>query len=97
MSAATTAAGAARAPGTMRLARVSHGHRLKERLPLKMIALVSRRPAPDVVRTLFYRRDFFGDRFSAMTQASLRGESAWTVGERELFASFTARLEACHF
>ena len=81
----------------MRLDNVSHGHKLKEKLLLKFIRLVSRMEPPDVVKTLLYRPDFFGGRFSEMTQACLRGESFWTVGERELFASFTSRLEACHF
>jgi hypothetical protein len=81
----------------VRLDKVSHGHRLKEKLFLRFIKLVSRMEPPDVVKTLLYRRDFFGDRFSEMVQGALRGESFWTVGERELFASFTSRLEACHF
>lgn len=80
-----------------RLANVNHGHKLKDRLLLGMIKLVSRRPVPDVIRTLVYRRDFFGDAFSALVQRLLRGDSEWSVGERELFASFTAKLEACHF
>lgn len=81
----------------MRLANVSHGHRLKEKALLTLIRIVSRRRVPDVIRTLLYRRDFFGDGFSEMVQASLRGDNEWTVGERELFASFTSKLEACHF
>lgn len=81
----------------MRLATVEHQHRFKERLLIKFIGLVSRRRVPDVIRTLLYRRDFFGDRFSALVQGTLRGDSEWTVGERELFASFLSRLEACHF
>jgi hypothetical protein len=81
----------------MRLDNVSHGHRLREKLLLKFIRLVSKMEPPDVVKTLLYRRDFFGDRFSELVQGCLRGESFWTVGEREMFASFTSRLEACHF
>jgi hypothetical protein len=81
----------------MRLGNVGHGHKLRHRLLMRFIALVSRNRVPDVVKTLLYRGDFFGDRFSELTQSCLRGESAWTVGERELFASFTSRLEACHF
>lgn len=81
----------------MRLARVDHGHKLKDRLMLAVIRVVSRRRVPDVIRTLVYRRDFFGGGFSAMVQSALRGPSEWSVGERELFASFTAKLEACHF
>lgn len=81
----------------MRLDNVSHGHTLKHRLLLRFIALVSRHRVPDVIKTLLYRGDFFGDQFSALVQSTLRGDHAWTVGERELFASFTSRLEACHF
>jgi hypothetical protein len=81
----------------MRLNNVTHEHKFKERLLLRFIKLVSRMEPPDVVKTLLYRKDFFGARFSEMTQGCLRGESYWTVGERELFASFTSRLEACHF
>ena len=81
----------------MRLANVSHRHRLKERIVMRLLALVSRRRVPDVVKTLLYRRDFYGDLQSKMIQAALRGPSEWTVGERELFAGFTSRLEACHF
>lgn len=81
----------------MRLDNVSHGHKLKHRLLMRFIAMVSRHRVPDVIKTLLYRGDFFGTQFSELVQSTLRGDHAWTVGERELFASFTSRLEACHF
>jgi len=81
----------------MRLHNVSHGHTFGKKLLLRVIRLVSRMEAPDVVKTLFYRPEFFGDHFSRFTQSVLRGPSFWTVGERELFAAYTSRLEACHF
>lgn len=81
----------------MRLARVTTGHRLKQKLILKMIKLVSRREPPDVVRTLMYRPEFFGDPFSAAVQQALRGPSQWSVGERELFAAFASKLNECEF
>lgn len=81
----------------MRLDNVSHNHRLRDRILLRLLGWVSGRRMPDVVRVLLYRRDFFGDRFSSLLQDALRGPSEWTVGERELFAAWTARLEACHF
>jgi hypothetical protein len=52
---------------------------------------------PDVVRTLRYRKAFFGAAHSAHTQAAMRGPSAWSIGERELFAAFVSRLNHCHF
>jgi hypothetical protein len=50
-----------------------------------------------VVRTLFYRKEFFGQPFSRLTQQVMRGPSAWTVGEREIFAAFVSRLNQCVF
>lgn len=81
----------------MRLKRVEHGHRLPQKLILWMIRLFQRRRAPDILRTLFYRPEFLGRPISAWTQAVMRGPSPWTVGERELFAAFTSRLNQCVF
>ena len=53
--------------------------------------------APGVVRTLLYRKDFFGKRFSELTQQVMRGPSAWSVGEREIFAAFVSRRNQCVF
>jgi hypothetical protein len=81
----------------MRLARVDHGHGLKYKLILALIRLTTGVRAPDVVRTLFYRPAFFGDRFSALLQAVMRGPSVWSVGERELFAALASKLNQCVF
>lgn len=81
----------------MRLAKVSNGHRLKEKLILAAIRLMSGKPAEDVVRTLLYRPEFFGKGHGAFTQVVLRGPSKWSVGERELFAAFVSRLNQCLF
>ena len=80
----------------MRLPRVHRGHRLADRLRLAMMRLTTGH-APGVVRTLLYRKDFFGARHSALTQQVMRGPSPWTVGERELFAAFVSRLNQCVF
>lgn len=81
----------------MRLKRVEHGHRLKEKLILGMIRLMHRRRAPDIVRTIFYRPEFLGKPMSVWTQAVMRGPSQWSVAERELFAAFTSKLNQCVF
>ena len=57
----------------MRLPIVSHGHRLREKLILLIIRITRGSPAPDIVRTLFYRPEFFGKTMSAWTQAVMRG------------------------
>lgn len=81
----------------MRLKRVENGHRLRQKLILVMIRLLNRRRAPDIVRTLFYRPEFLGRPVSAWTQSVMRGPSEWSVGDRELFAAFTSRLNQCVF
>ena len=81
----------------MRVRRVEHGHRFKQKLILTLIRLVSRRRVPDVVKTLMYRPEFFGRPQCEWTQAVMRGPSEWSVGERELFAAFTSKLNQCVF
>ena len=81
----------------MRLDKVRHGHALKYRLLLGVIRFLSKREPLDVMKTLLYRPEFFGKRFTALVHASLRRESAWTVGELELFAAFTSKLNQCVF
>ena len=83
---------------TIRLAGVAHGHGFKERFVLGLMRVLSLgRPPPDVVRTLLYRRSFWGDRFNDLLQPVMRGEGAWPIGDRELFAAFIANLNRCRF
>ncbi|HEY5415005.1 MAG TPA: hypothetical protein VIK41_09285 [Gemmatimonadaceae bacterium] len=80
----------------MRLKKVHQGHRLPDRLMLTMMNLIVGH-APGVVRTLRYRKEFFGHPFSELTEQVMRGPSEWTVGEREMFAAFVSRLNQCVF
>ena len=41
--------------------------------------------------------DRFAELRAATGAALLRGPSAWSVGERELFAAFVSALNHCHF
>ncbi len=81
----------------MRLRAVEQRHRFPEKLKLLLIRLLSRRRVPDVVKTTLYRPELWGRPMSAWTQAVMRGPSEWSVGERELFAAFTSRLNQCVF
>ena len=81
----------------MRLKNVERGDRLSAKVFYFFIRLVSGFRAPDVVRTLRYREDFFGRHHRAHTHAVMRGPSEWSIGERELFGAFTASLQHCHF
>jgi hypothetical protein len=80
----------------MRLKKVHQGHRLPDKLMLTMMNLIVGH-APGVVRTLRYRKEFFGHPFSELTEQVMRGASEWTVGEREMFAAFVSRLNQCVF
>ena len=81
----------------MRLAKVESGHGLGSRLFLRAARLVSRGEPDDIVKTLSYRPRFFGQPMLAVTDRALRGPSEWSVGERELFAAYTSRLNQCPF
>jgi hypothetical protein len=80
----------------MRLQKVHTGHRLRDKAMLAMMRLIMGH-APGVVRTLMYRKEFFGKPWTALTQQVMRGPSAWTVGERETFAAYVSRLNQCVF
>jgi hypothetical protein len=81
----------------MRLSNVERGDRISARLFYRVIQAVSGFRAPDVMRTLRYRRQQFGGPHSAHTHAVMRGPSEWSVGERELFAAFVSRRNQCDF
>ena len=80
----------------MRLKKVHQGHRLPDKAMLAVMNLIVGH-APGVVRTLRYRKEFFGHPISELTQQVMRGPSEWTVGERETFAAFVSRLNQCVF
>jgi hypothetical protein len=81
----------------MRLPILERGHGLGPRLFLRFIRLVSRKEPPDVVKTLYYRPEFYGAAYCSLLQDVMRGPSGWGVGERELFAAFVSRLNQCPF
>ena len=81
----------------MRLARVENGQSLGKRLLLRAMGVMLGERAPDVVRTVMYRPELFGASFGNVLQRVMRGDSNWSVGERELFAAFTSKLSQCPF
>jgi hypothetical protein len=86
----------------MRLPKVATGQRLPQKALLGMVRVVSllsgnSASPPDIMRTVLYRPELFGKPYSDLVHALLRGPSEWSVGERELFAAFTSRLNSCRF
>ena len=80
----------------MRLQRVHRGHRFRDKALLGVMKVMQGH-APGVVRTLLYRKEFFGRPWSALTQQVMRGPSQWSVGEREIFAAIVSRFNQCVF
>lgn len=81
----------------MRLPVIERGERVRDRLLYKVVRAVSGHPMPDVVRTLRYRAAQFGTPFNDLIQDVMRGPSAWSVGERELFAAYVSKRNECEF
>jgi len=81
----------------MRLASLDTGHPLTMKALFVLMRVVSGHRAPDVVKTLRYRPEFFGSHMSAVFQEVMRGPSEWSVGDRELMASYVSSVNACEF
>jgi len=72
----------------------------KQRLPARIIAQIVRFVegfSPDIVRVFLYRKEFFGELFQSRFHETLRGESEWTFGERELMAAFVSSKNQCRY
>jgi hypothetical protein len=81
----------------MRLHALDRGHTLGAKALFVLMRLMSGFPAPDVVKTLMYRPEFFGGPMRELFQETMRGRSAWSIGDRELMAAFVSRTNACEF
>ena len=81
----------------MRIGRVEKGQALKYRLVLGAIGAVRRHRAPDILRVLTYRPEFFGRAFSGALHEAMCAPGHFTRGERELVAAYTSRLNDCLF
>lgn len=81
----------------MRLAILDSGHGFGTKVLFALIRAVSHQPVLDVVKLVKYRPDFYGRPMSAVTHETMRGPSAWSVGDRELMAAFIAKTNQCEF
>jgi uncharacterized peroxidase-related enzyme len=81
----------------VRLPEIDRGDTWRTRLLIRLISTISGMRLPDAARVAFYHRDFFSGPLGAWTQAAMRGESAWSIGERELMAALVAKWNACPF
>lgn len=83
----------------MRLNNLERGHRLRHKFMLGLMRMIfgGEDAGLDLVKMLMYRPEFFGRPFGDLVQSLLRGQSEWSVGERELLAAFTSKLNECSF
>ena len=81
----------------MRLAVLDKGHPLKTKAIFGVIRVMSGHRAPDVVKTLMYRPEFFGGPMGQVFQEVMRGPSEWSIGDRELMAAYVSKTNECEF
>jgi hypothetical protein len=81
----------------VRLPKVDQPYNFGTRIQFAMMRLITRMEPTDIVKTLFYRPNFWGKYHTKLTQAVMRGPSEWKVWERELFAAFVSRIHQCPF
>jgi uncharacterized peroxidase-related enzyme len=81
----------------MRLDVLNRGCGPGTKLLFALIRLFSRHPVPDVAKLVFYRPDFYGSRAKEFTHEAMRGPSAWSVGDRELMASYVSKVNESAF
>lgn len=79
----------------MRLAVLDTGHDRPAALTLRLMSRLTRSDPPEIVSLGCYRHRFFGTPFFDFVQELMRGQSFWTVGERELFAAHTSKTNEC--
>lgn len=81
----------------MRLPEIDRGDSFKNRLLFRFISMVAGMRLPDAARVAFYHKGFLSGPLGDWTQATMRGPSSWTVGERELMAAAVAKWTSCAF
>ena len=81
----------------MRLEILDRGHGLGAKALFVLIRVMSKYSAPDVVKLLKYRPDFFGAPMNEVFQEAMRGPSEWSVGDRELMAAYVSKKNECEF
>lgn len=79
----------------MRLDILDRGHRLHNKAIMALIRMFSGHPVVDAVKLAFYRPNFYGG--GALTHEAMRGQSDWSVGDRELMAAYVSRVNECPF
>lgn len=81
----------------MRPEVLNSGYPRRVKLLFRLIRTLTGQEIPDAARINFYRPDFYGAAMKQLTHAAMRGESGWSVGERELMAAHVSRINRSAF
>jgi AhpD family alkylhydroperoxidase len=79
----------------MRLEILDRGHRLHTKAIMALIRVFSRYPVVDAVKLALYRPDFY--RGGPLTHEAMRGQSDWSIGDRELMGAYVSKANECPF
>lgn len=80
----------------MRLRILEHGHRPLQKIVFKLFKIICG-VVPGPILTLSYRRELFGKHLAGCFQEAMREAKEWSIGEVELFAAFTSKLNECRY
>ncbi len=80
----------------MRLSLLHEGHTWTQKLFFKAVA-AKMGHVPGPVRTLTYRRTWFGTHFVDCLTHGMRKAEEWSKAEVELFAAFVSKLNECEY
>jgi AhpD family alkylhydroperoxidase len=75
----------------MRLCILNDKYSLGTKILFTLIELVTRQALPDAAKLSFFRRRYYGLAMGTLTHEVMRGESAWSVGDRELMAALVSK------
>jgi uncharacterized peroxidase-related enzyme len=79
----------------VRLEILDRGHRAHAKAIMTLIRVFSGHPVVDAVKLAFYRPGFYGG--GPLTHEAMRGQSDWSVGDRELMAAYVSKANQCPF
>ncbi len=79
----------------MRLEIFDRGHPMHTKAILALIRVFSGHPAVDAVKLALYRPNFYGG--GPLTHEAMRGQSDWSIGDRELMAAYISKANECPF
>jgi uncharacterized peroxidase-related enzyme len=81
----------------VRLRILDHDHRLRARVAMRVVPLVTGTELDDVAKTCLARPNMLGRPMLATFREVMPGPSDWSPGERELLAAFVSQQNACHY